>query len=928
MEEFDEFVYNKKDLIGHGAFAVVYRGKYRTKNVEVAIKAVAKKNLAKAKTLLQKEIKILTDLKSLKHENLVALLKCVETSQFVYLIMEFCNGGDLADFLHAKGAINEATIQHFFKQIAQAIEAINKRGIVHRDLKPQNILLCNPPGRTNPPIHEIVVKLADFGFARFLSDGVMAGTLCGYMAPEVIMSLQYDSKADLWSIGTIMYQCLTGKAPFVAQTPQALKNYYERNHCSANLADLLLKLLKRNAKDRIDFNDFFNHKFLHQSAMSSPSKRILEQQRLSPNHIRRVPSVDHHQELVPNHHPQVLHRVGSEQSYQINTNIANNIRPSTVTRALPATYTSSPIRRHSGNHPIPTRTPSRDMPGTAPDRHEYVYGTPSKQQPSPLRPQKSAPNTQANMTDSGEFTFLPPLNQPTSGSGTPRSSRQNSTTSQQAHENAVKQVQVHSSSKTPASNLSRNSVRAVPVPSQRLAFAKIEQERLNVSSKDRPAGSQEQPQTELNFEDMRTNVEELNPPQTKFLIREPQKSRLPSRTSRFRRPTIEEDIENAEPVKAVHSPTKIPKSATSESLNPSTSKPAVDNIRYLSTSPSKQTTNAENENSNKKLELSISGDEEDVEDVLNEFSGNVPFAAGLSVESSSSQMMDSISADDTGTTSSGVYSTATKPANIANKTTNASKVATPGSPQRTLSTLKEQIEEAPSTLLPPGPMHSHNSAPVLDAPPELEDETLMNDEHRQVLAKLRFVLELTDMLIGKEQSTDAYRRAEQLILYVKVMHIISSSLVMAQRHRDSSTLQPSPAVQHVLNQLNDTYHQCLARSQELASLGVPSGTDPTTAIVSAERIMYRHALDLCQSAAMDELVGNPHLCPKRYKTAYILLHTLSQQVTNNKQHCFDFVQFQVQSEHDRTVLERYKNAVETRLKILEHQGHVIAITNK
>jgi hypothetical protein len=55
--------------------------------VEVAIKAVAKKNLAKAKTLLQKEIKILTDLKGLKHENLVALLKCVETSQFVYLIM-------------------------------------------------------------------------------------------------------------------------------------------------------------------------------------------------------------------------------------------------------------------------------------------------------------------------------------------------------------------------------------------------------------------------------------------------------------------------------------------------------------------------------------------------------------------------------------------------------------------------------------------------------------------------------------------------------------------------------------------------------------------------------------------------------------------------------------------------------------------------
>lgn len=98
-----------------------------------------------------------------------------------------------------------------------------------------------------------LLLVADFGFARFLQDGVMAATLCGspmYMAPEVIMSQQYCAKADLWSIGTIVYQCLTGKAPFQAQTPQQLKAFYEKTPnlapnipggTSAFLRDFLLR---------------------------------------------------------------------------------------------------------------------------------------------------------------------------------------------------------------------------------------------------------------------------------------------------------------------------------------------------------------------------------------------------------------------------------------------------------------------------------------------------------------------------------------------------------------------------------------------------------------------------------------------------------------------------------------------------------------
>lgn len=151
----------------------------------------------------------------------MALLKCVESPTHVFLVMEYCNGGDLADYLNTYERISEPTIQHFFSQIckffnynviliiiiffiAKAIEAMNKKNVVHRDLKPQNILLCNPYKSSNTfnvsPKH-LIVKLADFGFARELTEGRMAGTLCGspmYMAPEVIMSHQYSAKADLW----------------------------------------------------------------------------------------------------------------------------------------------------------------------------------------------------------------------------------------------------------------------------------------------------------------------------------------------------------------------------------------------------------------------------------------------------------------------------------------------------------------------------------------------------------------------------------------------------------------------------------------------------------------------------------------------------------------------------------------------------------
>uniref|UniRef100_A0A673ICT7 non-specific serine/threonine protein kinase n=1 Tax=Sinocyclocheilus rhinocerous TaxID=307959 RepID=A0A673ICT7_9TELE len=247
MESVGKFEFNRKDLIGHGAFAVVFKGRHKQKHdFEVAVKCINKKNLAKSQSLLGKEIRIL------KVSFVVTLWVRL---LFVCLLLQYCNGGDLAEYLHSKGSLSEDTIRVLLQQLAGAMSVLRSKGIIHRDLKPQNILLSYSTGRKSNP-NNICIKLADFGFARYLQGNTMAATLCGspmYMAPEVIMSQNYDAKADLWSVGTIIYQCLTGKAPFQVLSNSAAFPSIPRE-TSSHLRHLLLGLLQRNHGERMDFD--------------------------------------------------------------------------------------------------------------------------------------------------------------------------------------------------------------------------------------------------------------------------------------------------------------------------------------------------------------------------------------------------------------------------------------------------------------------------------------------------------------------------------------------------------------------------------------------------------------------------------------------------------------------------------------------------
>lgn len=146
-------------------------------------------------------------------KNIIQIKNVIKTPRHYYIIFEYCKGGDLAAYLKKRGKLPEKQVRRFMKQIANGLKPLNKLRICHRDLKLSNFLL------TDDSEHP-TIKICDFGLARQRTrqDGsMMFKTLAGtpmYMAPEVLNGNEYDERADLWSMGTILYELLIGHPPF------------------------------------------------------------------------------------------------------------------------------------------------------------------------------------------------------------------------------------------------------------------------------------------------------------------------------------------------------------------------------------------------------------------------------------------------------------------------------------------------------------------------------------------------------------------------------------------------------------------------------------------------------------------------------------------------------------------------------------------
>jgi len=192
--------------LGEGTYGKVKWAVNMNTGQEVAIK-IMKPQEVKDKGDIEREINIL---KLLKHPNIVELYESIhdEMNGKVYLVLELVNGGELFDYIVARGRVKEKEARKLFRQIVSAVEYCHGNLIVHRDLKPENLLLDS----------EGNIKINDFGFSNVIKPGKLFTTFCGsplYAAPEIFLAKEYTGpEVDIWSMGVILYVLVCGQLPW------------------------------------------------------------------------------------------------------------------------------------------------------------------------------------------------------------------------------------------------------------------------------------------------------------------------------------------------------------------------------------------------------------------------------------------------------------------------------------------------------------------------------------------------------------------------------------------------------------------------------------------------------------------------------------------------------------------------------------------
>ena len=203
--------YEILETIGEGGMALVFRALDHRLNRYVAVK-IMREEMAKDEEFRRRFCAESHAVAMLSNPNIVAVYDVSHSDEREYIVMELISGITLKQYMDKKGALDWKEVVHFSKQITRALSHAHERGIIHRDIKPQNIML----------LRDGTLKVADFGIAAlenevYENNGQTIGSI-HYIAPEQARGNSPDARSDIYSLGVVMYEMLTGRLPYTGNT--------------------------------------------------------------------------------------------------------------------------------------------------------------------------------------------------------------------------------------------------------------------------------------------------------------------------------------------------------------------------------------------------------------------------------------------------------------------------------------------------------------------------------------------------------------------------------------------------------------------------------------------------------------------------------------------------------------------------------------
>lgn len=224
-------------------------------------------------------------MKNLQHPCVIKMHDIVDNADSVFIMLELMKGGDLLTRIVSKKKLTEKVSKLFFIQMCYAVKYLHDKHITHRDLKPDNVLLQSDN-------EETLIKVSDFGLSKFVQNDSVMRTLCGtplYVAPEVLLTGgrgSYTKKVDIWSLGVVLFTCLSGTLPFSDEygspaTDQIKKGKFAFRSSvwrtvSSAAKKLILKMLTVNPHNRLSIDEVLSNQWLQDKDIIQKAEKLMK----------------------------------------------------------------------------------------------------------------------------------------------------------------------------------------------------------------------------------------------------------------------------------------------------------------------------------------------------------------------------------------------------------------------------------------------------------------------------------------------------------------------------------------------------------------------------------------------------------------------------------------------------------------------------